>query len=181
MDETLFSIDEDFVCIGPAESVIRSCVQIEEGCNPPPECWSSPPRFAAVGGTVLVHDVDMRVPVLKGTWKASKLYNQLGRLAGGMVWHTGEVGAEPKLAAKLIRDMENAGAAVICNSENPEVLGQGVRFIGRYSWNVRSDRFHDPVLDQAKYIHGMFPGPACFFLPPSAIRKTFIPMRTRRS
>ena len=71
---TLFTINEgvQHVVIGPVESALQACKEEEDG-QPTPPCWQSAPS-SHCGGTVLVNDVSMRVPVLTGELTAGKLF-----------------------------------------------------------------------------------------------------------
>ena len=178
-----FLIDEsvDYVCIGPLKSVALASEQLERG-DPAPECWSKPPS-AQCGGTVLVHDVDMRVPALHGEWRAGRLFNALGgHVCGGMVWH--ESVGDCAGAAKLLHAMEDAGAPMICNKEPEEVLAQGVRFIGRYSWNdteLTKDGFLEQIQEEEYYYSVLASGPTCYFAPKEVVRETILPDIKQRS
>ena len=168
-----FLIDEsvDYVCIGPLKSVALASEQLERG-DPAPECWSKPPS-AQCGGTVLVHDVDMRVPALHGEWRAGRLNNlEVENVCGGMVWHESVGGCEG--AAKLLHLMQEAGGCVICNDETDEVVSQGIRFIGRYSWNDSRENKEIERLSSECY-DTIARGPTCFFMPKDVVADGLLP------
>ena len=127
---------QTWVSIGPFNSAFRAAKMLES-CDQyaHPICWSNEVSASFGSGTVLIHDVDMRVPVLPGNWRVAKLLNPFGELAGGIVYHEESVGKDLSDAARLIHAMENSGAPVICNEEPEGVRAQGIRFIGRYSWD----------------------------------------------
>jgi hypothetical protein len=178
-----FVLDEsvNYVCVGPVESALSACVKIESGLEEP-KCWRNPPH-SYCGGTVLVHDVDVRLPTLHGNWSSGNLFNQCGHICGGMVWH--ESVGNTKEAARLLFDMEQAGAEVICNQENQAVLALGIRFIGRYSWQ-EDNELTDPALcvdgddDDAMTRYLFERGPTCFFVPQKTFREDVLPQYSER-
>ena len=170
-----FIVDDrtKYMCAGPIGVAFNACKLLEREA-PEPTCWQASPRTFS-GGTVMVHDVDMRIPVRSGRWIVGRLYTAMGCICGGMVWHESVGG--PQDAANLIRQMEDAGAPVICNTEPNDVLNLGVRFIGRYSWQD-SNSENDPLMETLHASHCLHLGPEFYFAPQETIRRTIIPTYT---
>jgi hypothetical protein len=94
-------------------------------------------------------------------------------MCGGFIWH--ESVGDSIEAAKLLFEKENAGAPIICNSESDKVLAQGIRFIGRYSWDNNSKQVEDvPITRENNWL--VFHGPHCFFAPSNIVQEKIIPM-----
>jgi hypothetical protein len=172
-----FHIDTPYVCIGPFDAAYSASLQLNKGNLP--TAWSRPASADfPQGSTVLVHDVDVRLPVKTGNWRVGRLFNPHGIVCGVIYWHSEYASEKEDLhyAAQLLHRMEDLGASVICNVESESILHEGIRFIVRYSWDV-IDRETDQLPKEfAEEFYSVFAnGPQCFFVSPKIVQSQILP------